>query len=69
MRYDARGWALVGMAANLKLVFSQGRFDADAGNYRIDAPGKRAIWLSVHEATKPLLALTIRQAAQLVVEA
>ena len=66
VRYEARGRALVGVRANLELVFSEGRFDAHAGEFRIDPPGGRAIWPSAHEATKPLPALTIRQAAQLV---
>ena len=66
LRYDARGRALVGVRANLELVFSEGWFDADEGEFRIDPPGGRAIWPSANEAAKPLPPLTIRQAAQLV---
>ena len=65
---DARGWALMDVAANLDLVFSTGRFDADAGICRIDPPGRRAIWPSANEATMPSPALSIREAAQLVID-
>lgn len=63
---DERGWALIDVAANLELVFSEGRFDAEAGICRIDPPGHRAIWPSVVEETRRLPPLSIRQAAQLV---
>lgn len=65
---DARGLALVGVAANLELVVSEGWFDADAGMCRIDPPGRKAIWPSANEATESLPALTIGQATQLVVD-
>ena len=65
---DARGWALVDLAANLELVFSEGWFDANAGTSRIDPPGKRAIWPSTNGAAMSSPTLSITQAAQLVVD-
>ena len=65
---DERGRALIDVAANLDLVFSEGRFDADSGICRIDPPGRRAIWPSAVEETKRLPPLSITQAAQLVRE-
>ncbi len=65
---DPRGWALMDVAANLELVFSEGWFDADAGTYRIDPPGKRAIWPSAHAEAMSLPTLSIRQAAQRVID-
>ena len=65
---DARGWALMDVAANLELVFSEGRFDPDAGICRIDPPGMRAIWPSANSSTMRLPALSIREAAQLVID-
>ena len=63
---DARGLALISVAANLELVCSEGWFDADAELCRMDPPGRRAVWPSANEATIALPALTIRHAAQLV---
>lgn len=65
---DARGWALMDVAANLELVFSEGWFDVDAGTCRINPPGKRAIWPSTNVAAMSSPTLSITQAAQLVID-
>lgn len=65
---DPRGWALIDVAANLKLVVSEGWFDADAGTYRIDRLGKRAIWPSAKAEAMSSPILSIRQAAQCVID-
>ena len=65
---DARGWALIGVEANLDLVLSEGWFDAAAGFFRVDPPERRAIWPGTNAATQALPTLTIRQAAQLVID-
>ena len=65
---DERGWALMDVAANLELVFSEGWFDADAGISRIDSLRKRAIWPSSNVEATSSLTLSIRQAAQHVID-
>ena len=65
---DARGWALVGVEANLEFVLSEGWFDAAAGLCRVDPAGRRAIWPCANAAKLSSPALTIRQAAQVVID-
>ena len=64
---DARGWALFDVVANLDLVFSEGRFDADTGVCRVDPPGRHTIWPSLERAGS-VPTMSIREAAQLVIE-
>ena len=63
---DARGWALLDLAANLQLEFTVARWNADIAQYEIAPPsGNSLIWpsaknqtrrISIHEAAKLVLA-------------
>lgn len=66
---DARGWALLDLAANLELEFSLARFNADACVYECGHPtGKTLIWPGLHQSLKSLPPLSIRQAARMVIQ-
>ena len=64
---DARGWALLDVAANLELAFSTGWIDSDASTFRINPPCGRLIWPSVPAESMSSSTLSIREAAQLVI--
>lgn len=63
---DARGWALIDLAANLELQTSYGRFDAADGIFRVDPPNQQTIWPAVN--TDPTPPISIRQAARIVID-
>ena len=63
---DARGWALINLAANLEFQTSYGRFDAADGSFRIDPPNQQTIWPAVN--TDPTPPISIREAARIVID-
>ena len=65
---DPRGWALIDLAANLELVFSFARFDAESDCFRIGPASGRAIWPTFDEQASNSPAINIRDAAQLVID-
>lgn len=65
---DARGWALIDLIADLELVYSVGKFDAEVGQFRFEPPGRRAIWPRVEEVGTSLRPVSIRDAAQAVID-
>ena len=65
---DARGWALLDLAANFELDSSFGRFDSGSGTSFIDPPSQRSIWLSPNHEDRSSPPISIRQAAQIVID-
>lgn len=65
---DARGWALLDLAANLELETSFARFDPNEGGYCLDPPNQRTIWPNAQIENDSTPAISIRQAAQIVLE-
>ena len=65
---DARGWALIDLAASFELESSFGRFHADAGICSIDLPNQRSIWLSPSDEDRLSPPISINQAAQIVID-
>ena len=66
---DARGWALFDLAANLKLEFSLAKLNAAAGIIE-GGPrsGRPLIWQSADCATTSMPPISIRQAAEIVIQ-
>ena len=65
---DARGWALLDLAANLELETSFARFDANEKSFCLDPPSQRTIWLNAQIENDKTPAISIRQAAQIVLD-
>ena len=63
---DARGWALIDLAANLEFQTSYGRFDAEDGIFRFDPPNQQTIWPAVNTDSTP--PISIQQAARIVID-
>ena len=66
---DARGWALLDLAANLELETSFARFDANEGRFCLNPPNQRTIWLNAQIENDSTPPISIRQAAQIVLDA
>ena len=63
---DARGFALLTLAATLKLEYTLARWDCGLGHYEMAPPsGQYLIWPSAKESTAPI---SIREAAKLVLD-
>lgn len=67
---DPRGWALLNLAANLKLEYSLVRHDPREGKLKnvSNLSHQPLIWPSAKEETKSFPPISIREAAQLVIE-
>ena len=63
---DARGWALMNLAANLELEYSFARYNPDAHVVECARPsGQVSVWPSIDESMKSRAPVSIRQAAEL----
>lgn len=61
---DARGWALLDLAANLHLEFTVAKWNANKAQYEFSPPaGNSLIWPSAKDPTQPI---SIHEAAKLV---
>ena len=66
---DARGWALMDLAANLELEYSLARYNPDAHVVECARPsGQVLVWPSIDESMRSRAPVSIRQAATLVIQ-